>query len=92
MDNILVGMGVTKLCWTDRLPFTVVEVVSSTRIVVQQDKVHRSDGTDNYEPDPTAERVTLTLRKDGKWHGRGMDMRSEPYAVGFREYYYDPSF
>lgn len=34
-----VGMGVTEILYTDREPFTIIKIISPTRILIQADKV-----------------------------------------------------
>jgi hypothetical protein len=94
----VVGMGATELMWTDRHAYTIVEVVSDKRLVVQQDKaivvkggIHNGSAEYRYEPDPSRPLKTLTLRKDGRWH-EGTTMQGAKFAIGWREEYYDPSF
>lgn len=91
-----VGMGATQLCWTDRHAYTVVEVKSPKRIVVQADKAIRVDSngmseSQKYEfvPQPDAPKVTLTLRKNGQWKPVG---GGNTFAIGYRSEYHDFSF
>jgi hypothetical protein len=43
-----------------------------------------------YAPDPEAERVVVTLRRNGRWVAKGQPMRSgRSFAVGHRNSYYD---
>lgn len=91
-----VGMGATKIGWTDQHPYTVIEVKSARCIVVQADTSERADENGrsesqayNYVADPTGETVALTLRKDGKWRVRGEETL---FAVGYRRRYHDYSF
>jgi hypothetical protein len=95
----VVGMGATRLSWTDRDPFTIVEVIDARTIVVQEDEARRIDRngmsecqTYEFTPDPDARRVTLTFRKNGRWVEKGSPMGGTPYAVGHREKYHDYSF
>jgi hypothetical protein len=92
-----VGMGTTELCWTDRHAYTVVEVVSDRKIIVQRDTATRSDKDGmsdsqsyTYTPNPNEPRLVLTLRKDGKW--RRMGDSGNVFALGFRQEYQDYSF
>ena len=91
-----VGDGATKLCWTDRYPYTVVEVKTPTRIVVQADTATIVSGSAfngsavyEYSSNPLGERVELSLRRDGVWRQRG---GNQPFHVGNRSMYRDPSF
>jgi hypothetical protein len=90
-----VGMGVTELMYSDRHPYTVVEILSSKRIVVQEDVARRTDSngfseTQKYEytPNPTSPRIILFLNKFGRWKRLG-DAKGSTFLVGKREEYYD---
>lgn len=90
-----VGMGATQMCYTDRHAYTVVEVKSRCRVVVKRDIATRIDDngmsdcqTYKYEPNPDAYPVELIKTKKG-WKELGHD---QPFALGFREEYYDYSF
>lgn len=90
-----VGMGVTELCYSDRHPYTVVEILSPKRIVVQADKAVRTDKngfsesqTYSYEQQPDSARITLRMNKFGKWKQVG-DAQGTTYIMGFRQEYYD---
>jgi len=97
-----VGMGATQVLWTDRVPFTVVEVISETEIVVQEDRPVRADKngmseTQSYlfEPAADGDRFTLHLI-GGAWRGIGVGDNDPPpgsvFVIGVRECYYDYSF
>lgn len=95
-QKLEVGMGATKLGWTDRHPYTVIEIRSPKRIVVQADTSTRLDTNGmseeqdySYTPDPTGHTVVLTQRKDGSWRAKGEGTR---FAVGARRRYHDYSF
>jgi hypothetical protein len=91
-----VGMGATKIMWTDRHPFTVVEVVNERRLVLQADKYFRTDGggmSDSqeyaYQSDPDGVKVEVTKRKDGSWRVRGGD---QLFSIGERSAHFDYNF
>lgn len=94
------GMGATLLRWTDREAYTVVEVKSPTRIVVQADTATRTDAHGmsemqayDYAADPTAPREVFTLRKNGRWVRQGDDSKSgNALALGYRRAYHDYTF
>lgn len=95
----VIGEGATEICWSDRHAYTIVEIKSAKCIVVQRDKVTRLDQggpTDSqayqYAPDPNGHRVTLTLRRNGKWIPRGHGMSAAGYLIGVRQEHYDYSF
>lgn len=103
MDNnaptIEVGTGVTYCVGTDRYPYTVVEVKSPRKLIVQRDSWRRTDSNglsedQDYEftPDPDGERRVITLRKNGRWYEVGAHASSCPFTVGHRRAYFDPSF
>jgi hypothetical protein len=95
-----VGMGVTYLGWSDRRPFTVIEIVSPKKIVIQADIVKRIDSNGasphqeyEYYPDPEGVKRTLTQRRNGMWIEVGNSMRTgSAYRVGLREMYHDYTF
>lgn len=96
-----VGMGVTRLGWTDRDPYTVVEILNDKEIVVQADKATRTDTNGmsevqkyTFSPDPNGRKVTLTLRKDGRWIAKGekSGRHATGWRIGERMKYYDHSF
>lgn len=95
-----VGMGATILMWTDRLPATVVEVVSPKKIVIQHDDAKRIDNNgmseaQDYEftPNLDAAKETYTQRKDGQWVREGSPMKGGTRIIlGARRKYYDFSF
>lgn len=90
-----VGMGVTKIMFSDRHPYTVTKILSPKRIVVQADVAIRTDKNDfsenqeyEYKQDANAPEVTLFLNKFGKWKRLG-DAQGPTYLIGRREEYYD---
>ena len=99
-----VGMGATMSFGSDRRPYTVIAVPSPKRIIIQADLYRLlSDGEECEEDeycregykfctDANAPFVEVTLRKNGRWHIKGQDMNSQPVAIGYRRYYYDPHF
>jgi hypothetical protein len=96
---IKVGQGATCHIGSDRYPYTVVEILSSKRIVVQADDYKRTDKngfsesqTYVYKSNPSAIRVVLTLRKNGRWIRVGESMKAASYSLGGRSAYLDPSF
>lgn len=95
-----VGMGVTRLGWTDRYPGTIVEVINPKTVIVQADSYKRIDKNgmsecQNYEfaPDFSAPREVVTLRKNGRWVTKGEPMTNgTTWVIGRREKYHDFSF
>ena len=96
-----VGDGATAVHYTDREPFTVVEVLSKTAIVLQRDLVLADKtkelgvGHQNWviTPDPEGYTVIATLRKNGKWITKGRGQKSGTrFLIGGRDYYYDWTF
>lgn len=93
--KVEVGMGATELCYTDRHPFTVIEIKSPCRILVQEDTAIRTDDngmsesqTYTYERNPNGEIRELIKTKKG-WKEFKEDTR---FLIGYREEYYDYSF
>lgn len=94
-----VGMGATELCWTDRRAYTIVAVLSPTRIVVQRDDVKRTDNNGmseaqayEYTPNPNAGTETLRKAKNGGWYSQGGMKHGRRFRMGDRSEYYDYSF
>jgi len=93
----VVGMGATFLAFTDRTPFTVIEVAENGKTCkVQEDTSTRTDSNGmsecqeyTYAPNPKGAIYTLSLRKDGRWRVRGDTML---FSIGERRRYHDYSF
>lgn len=83
-----VGMGATKLWYSDRTPFTVIEVKSPKRIVVQMDKVRK----EVIERDENGSIYELSLRKNNRWVEVGQRKEAEFYMLNTRYAYTDPHF
>jgi hypothetical protein len=96
-----VGMGVTRILWSDRQAWSVVEVYpEGKKIRVRQDRAvvmsgSAFDGSAVYRflPQEDGREAVLTLRSNGKWVQRGEPMRGGcGWLIGVREEYVDPSF
>jgi hypothetical protein len=94
--NPVVGMGATKLGWTDRHAYTVVHVCSPRKVIVRRDNatlVAGSCATEyqkyNFEPGQEGFDKTVTLRKDGKWR---VANDGSLFTIGERSEYRDPTF
>lgn len=95
-----VGMGATELCYTDRWPFTIIEVINEKTIMVQVDHAQRTDSNgmsecQEYEftPNTSSEKVVITRRKSGAWIRRGEPMKGGTrFLIGHRSKYHDFSF
>ena len=83
-----VGMGATKVWHSDATPFTIIEVKSPTKIVVQMDKTSQGEIVRN-ENGPTYE---VSLRNNGRWVAVGDPKNAEHFAIGHRIDYTDPHF
>ena len=96
----VVGMGATKIMWSDRKPYTVVEVINTTTVVVQEDDYKRVDtngmsDSQSYEfsPNPEGIKYTVTRRKNGQWVRKGSSMKDgAKFCLGTRDKYHDFSF
>jgi hypothetical protein len=93
-----VGMGMTKLMYSDRSPYTIVKVLSPHRIVVTADIYERIDKNGmsdsqeyNYTTNWDGTQDILRLNKRGQWKLEG-DPTGSTYAIGQRERYFDYSF
>jgi hypothetical protein len=94
-----VGMGATRVYWSDQRPYTIVQVYSNRCIDVRQcSAIGVNDGQDygqnwditEVESNPL---ITVSLRKNGRWHQVGETMSSGSYfIVGERRMYHDWSF
>jgi hypothetical protein len=90
-----VGMGCTKISWTDRTPCTIVSVSKSGKSFdFTYDDYRRTDTNGwsehqeyEYTPRPDAPRSRARLCKDGRYKCHGMTI-----LVGEREKYDDPHF
>lgn len=95
-----VGMGGTQNVGSDRYPFTIVQVLSPTRCVIQRDAFTRTEANGQSEsqsytfaPDPTAKRIEISLRKNRRWYRTGDPMAPMlSFTLGQRRAYFDPSF
>lgn len=94
-----VGMGATRLMWTDRVPCTVIEVRGKV-VTVQEDRAERTDNRGQsesqeyaYSRNPEGRTHRYSQRKNGAWVREGDTLRGgERLLLGVREKYYDPSF
>jgi hypothetical protein len=100
-ENPEVGIGVTYDNGRDRYPFTVIEVVNRSKLVVQQDNSKLISGsaqseTQEYEFERNPEHsnvVTITRRKDGSWRQVGKRAsEGGVYFLGYRDKNLDPTF
>jgi hypothetical protein len=91
-----VGMGATELLWTDRNPYTVVEVINEKTLRLRPCRVTRYDEggyAKEFEELPTADTILVTLRKNGRWVRRGESLKNgTAYRIGERLGYRDPHF
>lgn len=93
-------MGATELCWTDRHAYTIVEIAADGKLIVVQadaatlaDQNGMSDAQNyTYTPDTMAPRVTLTLRKNGRWVRKRDTANGTSFAIGVRREYHDYGF
>ena len=101
----MVGMGVTKLCFTDRIPYTITRIIkgpnslSIQALEIQEDQVkaihkdiYKEPQRYEYTADPDGSKLIITLRKNGKWYARGSSTKSERFIIGERRKYHDLSF
>lgn len=99
----VVGMGATISVGSDRYPYTVCEVITENRILIQADDYRRTDKNGvsesqeyEYTPQPDSLRIEIKRRKDPRylnaWFGKGGKKNGERYYVGSRRCFQDPSF
>lgn len=88
-----IGMGATKLSYTDRDPYTIIEVISPCKIKVQEDKAE-SIGKEYYSQEwkitPNPEGRTEILIKTKK--GWKIPKSCTYFRIGMRQKYFDYSF
>lgn len=92
-----VGMGVTICLWSDRLPATIIKVLSDGKsLVLQEDKANRIDNNGmsecqeyNYELDPNGTIYYASLRKDSTYR---LVKSKTKIVLGKREKFHDYSF
>ena len=96
-----IGMGVTKLCYSDRHACTVVKVEKNGKtVVVQQDHAERLDKNGmsenqhyRFSPDREGTIWVFTLRKNGIYVEEGSRMNSgNRLFLVCRNEYHDFSF
>jgi hypothetical protein len=95
-----IGMGATRLGWSDRNAFTVIDILSPKEIRVQRDRAKRVDNngmsdcqTWEFQRDPEGSIYHLTLRSNGSWTQKGCGRKaSDGWVIGLREEYFDFSF
>jgi len=95
----VVGMGATELCWTDRHPYTVIEVKSANVIVVQADDCVRIDNNGmsedqryEFKANLNGRKAVLRRAKNGRWYSKGGMHNGTCYSIGERDSYHDFSF
>jgi hypothetical protein len=95
-----IGMGATRLGWSDRNAFTIIDVLSPKEIRVQRDLANRTDNngmsdcqTWEFQRNPEGSIYHLTLRSNGRWAQKGSRRKdSDSWVIGRREEYFDFSF
>ena len=88
-----VGMGATELGYSDRNPYTIVEIISKNKIVVQADDAENVgevcyDQNWKITPNPNGHKKTLIQTKKGWKVFKGCTR----FIIGHREKYYDYEF
>ena len=88
-----IGMGATELCYTDRYPYTIIEILAKNKIKVQEDNYESTDNepmSNNWKYTPNTEGKIETLIKTKKgWKRLG---GITYFRLGVREHHYDYSF
>lgn len=91
-----VGMGATKLLYSDSHAYTIVEVINEKVVIVKRDDVkalHKgmSDSQEwEYTFNPKAQPITLKKHKKGYWYQVG-DTTTK-FLLGVRQEFYDYTF
>ena len=87
-----VGMGATELSYSDRNPYTIIEVISKNKIIVQEDnaKLIGEPYSQEWEitPNPKGKIETLIQTKRGWKILKGCTR----FIIGHREKYFDYEF
>jgi hypothetical protein len=94
-----VGEGATMGFGSDCYPYTIIQVVSEKKVVIQADRSKLVSGNIlteaqeyEYSRDPNGTTLVVTKRKNGKWYPQGQSMNSQSVYLGGRRAYRDPSF
>lgn len=88
-----VGMGATQLSYSDRDPYTIIEIISKNKIKVQADdaeNVGESCYNQNWKITPNKEGQIKTLVKTTK--GWKVLKGSTRFILGVRDKYFDYEF
>lgn len=97
---IKIGDGATYHIGSDRYPYTVVQIVSPKKIHLKPDHYERIDNNGisenqeyKYIPNPNAQSIVVSLRKDGRWRRQGESLKAGFYSFNQgRNAYQDPSY
>lgn len=97
--EIKVGTGVTEMCYSDRHPYEVVEVIDDRHLMIRRMNAKRIDNNGmsecqdyEYSSNLDATPIKIFLSKTGWREQRGKKLGSTKFSVGFAEEYYDFSF
>lgn len=97
--EIVVGMGATECCWTDRHAYEVIAVQDEKHITVRRLDVNLKTGTDwlsqEYEYTSNPDNPPCRLYKTAKgWRERfgRNSLGDNVFVIGVAREYYDPSF
>lgn len=82
-ENPVINDGVTHICGSDRYPYTIIDIRSKNRILVRECNNDLSENLDG-------EIKELYRHKDNLFYAKGSNCN--PYIIGTRRYYLDPSF
>lgn len=86
--EVVLGMGATEFLSSERIPYTVVLIMSPTAIVVKRDRMTTNpDGSQSCQYDRDGESVTLTKRDDRRWRRSGVQMGVDnpTFGIGQRQ-------
>ena len=88
-----IGMGATELCYSDRNPYTIIEIINPNKIIVQEDDAVNVgkvcyDQDWKITPNPNGQKFTLINTKKG-WKVLKGETR---FIIGKRDKYYDYEF
>ncbi|MFM6944975.1 MAG: hypothetical protein ACKOXV_06830 [Bacteroidota bacterium] len=98
--EVSIGTGATKLMYTDRYPFTVIDVINENTLVLQADDYERVDNNGMsdcqeyvFTQNPTNPTYIVTKRKNGYWVTKGQGLKNgQHWSIGTRSRHFDFSF
>lgn len=95
-EDLKVGNGATIYLWSDRNAYTIIEVISKCKAIIQRDKAIRVDtngfGSENQEykfERDTNGKIEEIYCRNGVWKTKE---GKQKVRIGIRDEYYDFTF